>query len=734
MEPAPGPSTRRWTVWLLPLALVLFSGLAVAVASQLRWAMKRGWPEVAPKGRHGLADRLPVAAAVGPLVALGAWLALIAAVRRVNSSARPSLAWRTARPFALGWVTPLLAFHAGAWQVGMSILALATAAGVLYSAGGSLAGVRDLGRKSWVEAIRWRDILRPAARCAFAVEGPLLFLLAVHLALWVPTIGRAAENPRRLAAYTNDEPMIVQQMVGMTSWPYGNPANAMRDANGLGPEWDGIRYYGVYYGGVYLGLSSVLWLPLRLCGFPDFPTAPILLRGVSIAAGALCVIVLYNFAKKCHGGLVAFLGCLLLVLDGGFGFYTCIVHPDILQLALTFLALWVAVQHAGQGDRDSLIGLGVLAGLVQGTKLGGPPLVPMALVAVVWGGVSARTWTLRSCWGGRELYARLVLLGATSLAAWVVSTPYAFLDSYFFKLWTAAWSRYQEGLIAPATLRGWLDAFWIDQGPWLFVLEIAGLVFAAVRTIRGTVPRAPLVLTAILGLSWLAWTIRVVKVWIVPSYALPGIALAGLLAAHLLGWVVERIRARGVAGRRLGAGLAVSVIGAVLLLRGVPALSQALRLSTLDRSTVVEAGRWVRANVPLDAKLLVDDICYIDPAYRRFTLHGGLLTHADLNREKPDYFILCGSIFEAPHYIALRRTQSYERGKEGPISLLLYQDLLDRGGVPECELLATISGAPLPVGDSLPFGLHVLIAEARQAFGSDPILTGPTIKVYRTSN
>src|SRR5687768_7544063 len=56
----------------------------------------------------------------------------------------------------------------------------------------------------------------------------LLILLGLHALLWLPLVARSTDNPQHLAAFVNDEPVITQQLVGMSVRPYGNPANFLR--------------------------------------------------------------------------------------------------------------------------------------------------------------------------------------------------------------------------------------------------------------------------------------------------------------------------------------------------------------------------------------------------------------------------------------------------------------------------------------------------------------------------
>src|SRR5262249_21157728 len=122
---------------------------------------------------------------------------------------------------------------------------------------------------------------------------------------------------------------------------------------------------------------------------------------------------------------------------------------------------------------------------------------------------------------------------------------------------------------------------------------------------------------------------------------------------------------------------------------------QVLRLALVERCrehyTGMVIGRWAEAHLPPDSKILFDDIAYFDPQQMpNAKMHGGLMTYSALEQQRPDYFIICSSIYEAPYYAELRQTQTNRRGQEGDFSVLLYQDLLDRDACPEAELVRIV--------------------------------------------
>ena len=69
--------------------------------------------------------------------------------------------------------------------------------------------------------------LRSAFRQVWDCDRVLLAVIAGFAALWLPMVPRATDNPQHLATFSNDDPMIVYELVGMLRPPYGNPGNLL---------------------------------------------------------------------------------------------------------------------------------------------------------------------------------------------------------------------------------------------------------------------------------------------------------------------------------------------------------------------------------------------------------------------------------------------------------------------------------------------------------------------------
>src|SRR5262245_45373804 len=86
------------------------------------------------------------------------------------------------------------------------------------------------------------DRTKVSPRWGLGLDRGLVALLVLYGLLWLPIIGRSTTNPQLLAAFSNDEPVITQQLVGMRLRPYGNPANLLADPSRRPAEWGHMTY------------------------------------------------------------------------------------------------------------------------------------------------------------------------------------------------------------------------------------------------------------------------------------------------------------------------------------------------------------------------------------------------------------------------------------------------------------------------------------------------------------
>ena len=129
---------------------------------------------------------------------------------------------------------------------------------------------------------------------------------------------------------------------------------------------------------------------------------------MSAIAGLLSLVLLYNLARRNTGIGVAVLCTTFMVTESNLISYSLLIHPDALQLLFGLLTFLVAVEHAKVGNSESLLAVGFMVGVVQGTKVGGPWLIPLLLAAVAFGMRRARSdVTVRK--GFTAQYARRLL-------------------------------------------------------------------------------------------------------------------------------------------------------------------------------------------------------------------------------------------------------------------------------------------------------------------------------------
>ncbi|MCI0379457.1 MAG: glycosyltransferase family 39 protein [Gemmataceae bacterium] len=553
----------------------------------------------------------------------------------------------------------------------------------------------------------------------------LCALLLVYGVLWFPLVGRSTSNPHLLAAFINDEPPITQQLLGMTVPPYGNPANYLQAPQRVPEYWGNLLFSDyIYYGGAYLDFGFLLYMPLKQLGAADFPAAAICLRLVSALAGMVALVMAYLLAKRLGGPAAGWVAGLLLLTDISLSCYSSIIHPDTTMLAFALLALWAGIRHAETGRLGMLLSLGALAGLVHGAKMGGPWTVPMAVTAVLLGARRASFgWNAK---GVRALLGRLALWGTSAAAGFFLCTPYALFDSYYFRMISTNASFFRTSPWSQANAITWIEELWAYLGPFLGSLALASVACVALAWLFRHNQKTGLLLTVVLGLSVVLWYSLVIRLWVCVPYLLTALAVLYVLVGALVSFSFHWLRRQGSMARALLVLLCLVGIGLICITRGVDVAIYALGEHCRDRISGIAVGRWAVDNLPHHSKILYDDAVYFDKTiFPNARLHGGLLTYRDLETQRPDYFILSASVYSAEHYVGLRRTQTFARGSEGEFSVLLYQDLLDRGGVPEAELVKVFT--PSFRGGRF----EALLAYARGFLGQEEFLMGHELRLFR---
>jgi hypothetical protein len=598
-------------------------------------------------------------------------------------------------------------------------------------------------------------------RSSLRLDLPIAVFAVVFLLLFAPLVTRNTDNPQLLAAYVNDEPFITMGLEAMLEPPYGNPGAYFDPKNPASqriPEhWRDMSYpYITYYGGALFELAFPSYALLRAVGAPPFPTGPIVLRVLTLLAGLLSLIVLYNFAKDRGSRLAGLLAAAFLASDAAFIYYANYIHPDTLQMLFGLLAFLLAVRHARDGETSSLIALGLFCGLVQGAKSGVPWTVPMALLAL-W--LGARTHSVA------QLARRVGLLAAAALAAFFVSTPYAFVDTYYARAMRLAYGAVSRNAVDPThpvTVLSWGRALVEYLGPVAVVLVLAAAARAVWVNRRGIVDPA-LVLAFVLAASQFLWYGISGRLWHVLGYLILSFGVVGVLAFETL--LLGAKRLGSALPERLAPAATVAVVAVVAVFaadRWYTPADWTVEQHLNGRSTVRAANDWAVAHgVPRSSRIVFDDLAYFDRSrFPDAELHGGVLTWRDVERERPDYVVLSSSLFGADWMQSLIATQRLDRQDADAFNVRLYQDLLatDTPGptdVPGVELagvlrpaLGRTGAAPprachgLPVCDLGVVDLGALIGRGESverrtralARSGDEPLTGPEIRIYRVRN
>jgi hypothetical protein len=537
-----------------------------------------------------------------------------------------------------------------------------------------------------------RDVLASHLRIDRFIGAVIL----VHLLLFAPLAGRNADDPRMLASFINDEPFLTMALDGMLERPYGNPANYLDPeriaSTGIPAYWLNLRYDKItYYGGATFQLAFPFYAVLRAVGAPPFPTAPSILRLISLLAAAGSLVVIYNIARLRGSRIAGVVAAAYILLDPYFAYYASIVHPDALQMFLGLLAFAFAACHARDGGLGSLVMLGVFCGLVQGTKLGGPWLIPMAFAALAFGMKQYAAASAADTTFGRGIVAgggRLALLGAASVAAYFVSTPYGFVDRYYLDSTLALFGIHTANTLQTnVNIASWAWAL-LDHAGCVAAGLVLLTMLRAARSISSGNDRQ-LVLAIVLAVSQFFWFAAAGQIWHMLGYLLVCFAVAAVFCAETAVLIGRRLAALlgGGAGMRRAAGLAVLIaLLALIGYNGATRLANyVLTLHLGERNNVYAVNTWAQAsNIVPESVILFDDLVYLDPdVMPNTTMRGGVMTWPFVDVFKPDYLILSGSLYNQDHIRNLMNTQRFDRDNPDEFSVRLYQDLLASDAVGE---------------------------------------------------
>jgi hypothetical protein len=290
------------------------------------------------------------------------------------------------------------------------------------------------------------------------------------------------------------------------------------------------------------------------------------------------------------------------------------------------------------------------------------------------------------------------VLGAAAAFGFFVSTPYAFFDHYYFSRVQAVAQAFSSSPWTNADLFRWLTSLWEYLGAPLALLALASLLAVGLRWWRGRQGRTA-VLAAVLSLSVVLWYSVLVRLWVCVPYLLTGLAVLWVLIATLVARALMGLQRCGRWGHWLAIATTVGLLIIMVCDRGIELGKFVACQHQRDKVPAEMINRWAEAHLPHDAQILFDTAGYFDPAiFPNARLHNGLITYEALAQKRPQYFVLTSAIYDSAHYVELRQTQQFTRGHEGPYSVLLYQDLLDRAGAPEVAAVKIFRGEKVPGG------------------------------------
>ena len=551
-------------------------------------------------------------------------------------------------------------------------------------------------------------------RAILRVDLTSAIVVLIFLWFFLPTIARYAENASMLAAFVDDEPFIAMQVDGMTARPYGNPANYLDQKHDVPSHWGNIRYDGlIYYGGLYLDMALAVWAPLKLVGLPIFPTLPVVLRAIALLFTVATLLAVYNIGRVYMGRMAALIGLLYMATNFHLVAIGTVIHPDSLLFFLNFLALVLCVRHARDGALESLLAIGVVAGLAQAAKMGAPPLIPIVILSVVMGiKLHVPINVDRGAWFLREVSQKGFLVALVTVVVFIVFTPYAVLDPYLIDAWKAASQIFIAGSAASQTdFFSWLASLFHEVGSVLLAACGLALVGRYVYRDRNS-ENHPILFYAVLASSILVYYASLQKIWVQLQYLIVVFAFIATAAGHILDQLSDRMFPV-FSGRPVGvAALSLAVAVMFLFLMSPQLVAVAIlqaQQSNWRHESQVQVGAWLRDSQTHESgSVLIDNQAYFDPLVFPSQIHsGGPITYTKLARALPDFFVL--TVYDKNWMAEKMRHQRYDKWDDRYDSMKLYQDLLGfdpgdvsvRNDIPGIQFInAFESGADLPASIS----------------------------------
>ena len=513
----------------------------------------------------------------------------------------------------------------------------------------------------------------------------ILFILIA-----LPPIFYGNHDARMLEVVSADDAPITMQLEGMTVPPYGNPANYLKAENitSLPKHWYDMNYAGIiYYGGFYLDLAFTIFAPLKWLGLAEtFPHAPFILKLVSVISGLFSLTILFQFTKRYWGILPASLGCLFLITDPYFMMFSSRIHPDILLCLLVFLGLSTSVSYVIQPKGLKLVGLGIILGLAQGTKVGAPWLLPMALTALSLGTHKQISTLNREC---IFLIAKnFLILGLISIVFFIISTPYAIFDSYYFTTIKKAFKANtgQSPVLSNVNIITWLTDTYQYLGKtvsWIVILTLVSSLFQLFKMKFTKKGEIAFLFIIILIFSNFLWHGMISSYWAPIQYLIPSMALIGTLFGIQMSNILEKFKQYHSFTLSCLGNLFIISITIVMFIypldqpRWFSAVRYGLQRINLNYWTALEIGRWAAQHIPPNSRIQHDGFVYLDPVlFPNQNMGSNVIQYNRILKYRPDYIILTD--WKNNWVEGKINTQRFEQCNPDPYSVRLYQDLIHK--------------------------------------------------------
>lgn len=334
--------------------------------------------------------------------------------------------------------------------------------------------------------------------------------------------------------------------------------------------------------------------------------------GMNAVVGSLVSVVSYGVSKRLYNSPIAALTSAASVAFAPMMVYwSSTLHPDMM-MSLGFIgAIYFAMRHVDTGGTASLVGAGIMAGMMTACKMTGVVIAPALALAVALarqGGVVVRL-------------KRLVILLAVMGGAYLVFNPYSILNITLFakgiysRMTYFIGGQYTDSAMHPTGLAYLLAPLWPGMGYVAIGVAAVGLLAAFFVNVRKA-----LILVA--GAGGYLWLMKGAQ-YISPRYAIQMGPVVAILAGGPVGVAVAMLTKREK--RRVAA-----VAGLILALAAVPVWGPHKAIGMkLAGDTRTEAREWIMNHVPPDSRIFVAFEAPVLP-YNMVSIERGFQVFGDL--------------------------------------------------------------------------------------------------------